>query len=922
MHRPWPPWWMMLLGAMFLFCAGVIYYDIFFGPDMGWMLMPAQNLPASDYRRVALVVPGSGSDQAGFQVGDLVARQDFLTFAETARMGARYEWEVQRGDQRQVISFTLRPRNLDFWLQREGIRCLLLLAVSTLYFALAAAIVLARPRDIVARWGALFLGQFGIFVIWMVYPLGNGTPEHWVVIRGLPIPLGIAVLIPLSFANRFPAGAWTLLYSFPHRPFQRGWTWTLVWVPSLMVIQLDLRNCWLAAYSPKLADAMPRSWLLPAYGLGVVFAFVAVVLLMRNYLRLKEINERRRLRFMVVGLAGAVLAGALFMIQTMPLPQLERLRTGLFQLSVSSSVLAILLSFPPVCTAYAILRHRMFDIRVMVRLGLQYAAARGLLLSLVPIVAIVLGIDLLQHRNQPLVDILSGRGWIYAVLGLGAFLLHTRQKPWLEALDRRFYRERYNAQRILRSIMEDIRAAASFEQEASRVVSQIETALHPEFVAILARKPGGDAYRVLAARPAPPPEIPAGSRLISLVRLLGKPVEIEQTETGWLRRQLPPEESDFVASARLEWIFPISLAADQTEALVALGPKLSEEPYSHEDQDLLEGITASLALLLQRLPAQAAVPESFEECPECGACYDSGTRLCTREGVKLATLPFARLLDARYQFERRLGRGGMGTVYEAFDKELERHVAVKLIRADLTAHPEAAVRFKREAKAAAGFTHPNVVTVYDYGVAEGERPYLVMELLRGCTLRQELLRQQRIIPARAVEVLRGVCAAVEAAHERQLLHRDLKPENIFLAQAGIQEVAKVLDFGLVKAIAPSEDEQTATLGDTGPGVLVGTLRYMSPEQLRGEVPSGSWDLWALAVVAYEMLTGAYPFAVETAASLHQAVLSARATPVQAHVSEAPVRWSAFFERSLAADRRLRPASASQFFTEFQQILHR
>jgi hypothetical protein len=374
--------------------------------------MPAQNFPASGYRRVALVVPGSGSDQAGFQVGDLVARQDFLTFAENARIGARYEWEVQRGGQRKVLSFTLRPRTLDFWLQREGIRCLLLLVVSTLYFTLAAVIVLARPHDIVARWGALFLAQFGIFVIWVACPMGNGMPEHWVVIRGLPIPLGIPVLIALSFANGFPAGATTLLYSFPRKPFQRGWTWTLVWVPSLMAVPLDLRNCWLAAYSPTMADAIPRSWLLPVYILGVGFSVAAVLLLVRNYFRLKEINERRRLRLMVVGLAGAVLAGALFMVQTMPWPPLERLRAGIFQLSVSSSVLAVLLSFPPVCTAYAILRYRMFDIRIMVRLGLQYAVARGLLLSLVPVVAVVLGIDLLQHRNQPLADVLSGRGWI------------------------------------------------------------------------------------------------------------------------------------------------------------------------------------------------------------------------------------------------------------------------------------------------------------------------------------------------------------------------------------------------------------------------------------------------------------------------------------------------------------------------------
>jgi hypothetical protein len=920
MHRPWLPWWMLLLGAMFLFCAGVMFYDNFFGPDMGWVLRPANDSGNADAYRVFSVVPGSASARAGFQVGDLVARQDFLTFAVNAHTGARYDFEVQRGDQRKVLSFTLRPRALEFWLQREGTRYLLLLVVSALYLALAAVITIARPHDIVARWGALFLAQFGILVISAAHPMGSGTPEHWIVIRALPIPLGATALLGMSCAYMFPAGVTTLLSSFPRKPFERGWTWTLVWVPALVTIPLDLRSHWLPTYSPSNMDVISAWWTLPSYVLGVCFSVASVVMLLRNYLRLNDINERRRLRLMVVGLAAGVLAATLSMVRSMPWSTPERFGARLFQLSVYPWVVAILISFPPICTVYAILRHRMFDIRVMVRLGLQYAAARGLLLSLVPVVAVVLGLDLLQHRSQPLVDILSVRGGIYVVLGLGALILHKWQKPWLAVLDRRFYREHYDAQRILRSIMEDVRAAASFEQESARVVAQIETALHPEFAAILVRDPGEDAYRVLAARPAAPPAIPAGSRLMSLMRVLGKPVEIEQTETGWLRRQLPRAESDFVARARLEWIFPISLAATQTEALVALGPKLSQEPYSREDQDLLEDITASLALLLQRSPAPAALREGFEECPECGACYNSGTQRCTEEGAELARLPFPRLLSRRYQLERRLGRGGMGTVYEALDRELERRVAVKLIRPDLIANPKMAARFKREAKAAAGFTHPNVVTVYDFGVTEEERAYLVMERLRGCTLRQELLQRKRIVPARAAEILRGVCAAVEAAHERRLLHRDLKPENIFLAQAGKLEVAKVLDFGLVKAIAPGEDEQTATFGDTRPGVLVGTVRYMSPEQLRGEMPSGSWDLWALAVVAYEMLTGAYPFATEAAVGLHQAVPAARATPVRVHVPEAPASWNTFFERALAAECNLRPASASQFCTEFQQII--
>jgi len=523
-------------------------------------------------------------------------------------------------------------------------------------------------------------------------------------------------------------------------------------------------------------------------------------------------------------------------------------------------------------------------------------------------------LDMVLHGDQPLVEILAHRGWLYLAFGATAFLLHAKQKTWLQELDRRFFRERYDAQRLLREVVEEVRASRDFERAAHRVVSQIEAGLHPEVAAILVRRPGEAEYRALAASPAPPPPIPAGSKIMGLVRLLGQPVEVPQSESGWIRQQLPHEETEFLRQARLEWLFPVTLAGDGMEVVFALGPKRSEEPYSHEDQDLIKTIAASLALLLERSPAPAATSTGFEECPRCGACCDSGAGQCAHEGAALSPVPFPRLLTKRYRFERRLGRGGMGAVYEAVDTELERRVAVKLIRPELMASADTAARFRREAKAAAGFSHPNVVTVFDFGVGDDQRAFLVMELLRGRTVRQELQAHGRVAPARAVYIVRGVCAAVAAAHERRLLHRDLKPENIFLSQAGGVEVAKVLDFGVAKPI-PSSAE-TITLNDTAPGVLVGTLRYMSPEQLSGGAAAESWDLWALAVVAYEMLTGAYPF---SEASRRQPFQVDSMIPPRVRMPAAPETWDAFFRRALARDATLRPSSALQFAAEFQAL---
>jgi len=265
----------------------------------------------------------------------------------------------------------------------------------------------------------------------------------------------------------------------------------------------------------------------------------------------------------------------------------------------------------------------------------------------------------------------------------------------------------------------------------------------------------------------------------------------------------------------------------------------------------------------------------------------------------------------------------MGAVYEATDSALERRVAVKVIREDLAGTPEAAERFGREARAAASFTHPNVVTVYDFGVDGGTRAFLVMELLEGTTLREELQREKQLDAKRVVAILRGVCAAVDAAHRRQLIHRDLKPENIFMTRGEAVEIPKVLDFGIAKFI-PAATQATANItqptADTEAGLLLGTMNYMSPEQLRGESVGAVWDIWALAVLAYEMLTGAAPFAAATPGECHGRVLAGRFTPLAKHLPDTFLRWEEFFARTFALNRSERPNSARAFFTELERAL--
>jgi hypothetical protein len=423
-------------------------------------------------------------------------------------------------------------------------------------------------------------------------------------------------------------------------------------------------------------------------------------------------------------------------------------------------------------------------------------------------------------------------------------------------------------------------------------------------------KPGDPAFHATVSVGHPPPPVPAGAQLVGLARLLGKPLENAQAGGGWLQQQLPRVELEFLRRARVEWLFPVSLRETGTQAFLLMGPKRSEEPYSREDRDLLEAVTASLGLLVDH---QASA--GFTECSTCGTCYELGSPHCPKDDGVLVKSPYPRAIAGRYRFERRLGRGGMGVVYEAFDTRLKRQVAVKVIRPDLMTSPDASARFRREARIAAGLSHPSVVDVYDFGVADDGRTFLVMELLQGRSLREELRERRRLGSETALELLRPVCDAVALAHAHGFLHRDLKPENIFLAQSKHGQMAKILDFGLVKPLNPGA---TDTVAGTIPGAPMGTPAYMSPEQRRGEAPAETWDLWALAVVTFEMLTGTHPFAFSVDPR-SEMVVAWRADQCQ-QASPLTPSVRAFFDRALAPDCSRRPTSVRQFMDELEKAI--
>jgi serine/threonine protein kinase len=271
-----------------------------------------------------------------------------------------------------------------------------------------------------------------------------------------------------------------------------------------------------------------------------------------------------------------------------------------------------------------------------------------------------------------------------------------------------------------------------------------------------------------------------------------------------------------------------------------------------------------------------------------------------------------RVLENKYRIEQLLGRGGMGAVYRARDMRLDRLVAVKVVRAELLGDPEARRRFRREAQIVARLQHPSIVSVFDYGTLLDGGAYLVMELVRGEDLRRVLQREGRLSGDTTVRILSAVCAAIDAAHLEGVLHRDLKPENILLPGGGVE--AKVLDFGVAKLLVDEPQNATEHSGGTTltmAGAIVGTPAYMAPEQLRGNQPDARTDVFALGVIAWEMLTGELPFG---RASLAEVVLAqARGEPEAVPGAISPPLERAV-KIALEMDPERRPSTPGVFAT--------
>ena len=882
-----PFFWIALTGGtivflLYVFAGSMIIQYGTLGRAFGWSYVTKPDGCFVNYA-------GASSD---LQIGDKVlAINDDISIGrvyplrilrEIPTDGA-YTVRVLRGTAEHEYQFTLpvehNPRNLIYILPK--------LLVGIAFFVVGFLIGVLKPQQRVAQIASLaslansilFLG-LALGPVSLSFLQGNQLAIDLFLIQALN-PLGVAT--GYHFFLRFPTSS------------RKGRFWELLRVgfyicAALLCVIYSLQYFSFFTAKPALMTVFYGGSLVTKIAtVDITYRILALVaycvLLTRNYRLVKEPDQHRRMKWVVYGSLLGILPEVIILIARFALGSL-----GQGQLLSSDTFVAMnqaanaAIGIVPITWGYAITKHRVFEINVVVRRGLQYLLAKNVLQILFALPLVALAYTIISNRNQTVSDIVSHNPIHLSLIALAAVGLRFR-KQLKDRIDRRFFREAYDQERILLGLIDEIKELNSMSEISRLVSNEIEAALHPRNIHAFYRE---EERRDLtlgysSTGTSHVVNIPETSYLMrSIERASGVQEYPFPHEVA-----LPTEEAEWLDQLGTSLIVPMCGTDQRPVGLLLLGEKKSEEPYSVNDRKMLQAIAREIAIVRENTLLKATVDKEqkikrevlarFEErninlvkeCPTCGACFDSSEELCDKDGSELSlSLPVERTIDEKYRLDRLIGKGGMGAVYQAADLRLHRNVAIKVMLGSMFGDPLALRRFEREARTSARLNHPNIIAIYDYGAVGSEGAYLVMELVPGITLRQELSQKRKINPPTAANYFDQILEGVKAAHAAAVIHRDLKPENILISNDHDKSRIKILDFGLAKIA--QIDVTNSSL--TARGAIVGTFGYMSPEQLTGEEADERSDIFSIGVMVVEALTGRRPFLGRTHAELLTAVL--------------------------------------------------
>ena len=768
-----------------------------------------------------------------------------------------------------------------------------LLTIPT-YAAAATLLVFGGRRDRRAVYlGGLYLliaatfADFPVEGIVRVLPIDAGTLFETVI--GAEIEAFVPLLIWL-FARDFPAAP-----SSPRltRAIRLGiqisvLSGVLLFAVNIALALTPLTGVTLEAFEfASRQEALFTRWLL-----ALAIAALPPIILKA---RVARPTEKRRVGLFAAALALGLGPVCLALLGEALSPAFRRMVTAPSVQPVYDVCIYLLLLSVPLTTTYAVLVDQVLDVTLVIRKALQYALTRYSVLLLTSVPFVGLALLLYRHRSDTLTALVAGPRPLallgLCVLGLVALLM---RRPLLDAIDRRFFRERFDARGLLTTLVERTRRATTVRELAGLITREIDRALHVDAIAVLVRDPSG---RMLIAPDGSRRPLPTSWTLARLAAASAEPLDVDLEHPRSAFRRLPGEEREWLSDAASRLLVPLLERDGTLIGLMTLGEKRSELPFDRDDRELLTALAAAGALTLENLSLRAQTPrldsvatgsqdgmaagdrqlsargdEVAAECPQCRNFHAPGTERCPLCAASLVPASVPYTLAGKFRFQSQLGAGGMGVVYLATDLALERSVAIKTLP---RVSPEDAMRLRREARVAASVSHPNLAMVFGIETWRGI-PMLVFEFVQAGTL-ADRLGYGKLPPDAVIPMGLTLASVLNRAHDAGVIHGDIKPSNIGFQR---DDTIKLLDFGVARLLgdrgfpvsreallAPDADTRPTgelSVPDSGTTTrLFGTPAYLSPEALRGDPPDPTFDLWSLALVMYESLTGRNPMISST-----------------------------------------------------------
>lgn len=570
----------------------------------------------------------------------------------------------------------------------------------------------------------------------------------------------------------------------------------------------------------------------------------------------------------------------------------------------------------PLLIVRAVLSDRHVRVRLVLRRLLRSTLASPLLLSLAVVPPVVVAIRVWVLRDGPVTGALPPTALAWLLVAAVAWMGRRWQRPLLRATDARFFRDHYDMDDALAEISPRLRLAASLDEFVAVLTSGIDRVLRPWRVTVLVRSESGSHFVSMFAAADP---LPTDSVLADIASRHRAPLDTSVAGPQSPLRWLPLAERLWLVDSSAHLLVPLAATDGTLLGVIAISERRSRRPLDDGDRRWLSDLADVAARTIESRTAardDAALSHwrigpidqhaRARECPGCGAVSSADERLCPDCDRPLEASELPLVLFGKFQFQRRVGRGGQGVVYRARDLSLDRAVAIKALPGT---SPEHAERLRHEARVMAAVTHRHLAVVYGMESWRGQ-PLLLCEFMEQGTLADRLDRAP--LPAADALTLGVMLAeALGVLHERHLLHRDIKPSNIGYDAAG---VPKLLDFGLVHLLSQ----------DTASMPFAGTPLYMSPEALAGAAPSHAFDVWSLHVLLYEAIAGSHPFRRKTAEGTMRAV--ARDTPLPLTVAggltpDRTARLARYFSDALSKDPARRPQSTTEAAAAFRELMH-